>query len=523
MADKEKIKKIVYSVYKKLQNNDIIVNMVNYIYIYVFPIFERDMRPCRYTEYDMQTDKTYEKEEFRDITKIKAAFICDEMTYRCFSLECDCVFLSPHNWIDTMKSFKPDLLFCESTWSGIDEYKDCWRGRVYKNNKLRFENRKVLFQILDYCKRNNVKTVFWNKEDPTFFNHEVYNFVDTAMHFDYIFTTDRECADKYKLSGHQNVEVLMFGFSPKLYNPSCSSVKEDSCIFAGSWYSDQPERCRDLENILEFAIQNKMNLKIYDRNYNTGNPVNMFPDKYKEYISKSVEFTRLNHIVKESKYAININTVTESETMFARRVFETMACNTCVISNKSKGMKQLFGDDVWFLGENFDIGLIQEKCRRNVDRVFKKHTCKKRLEQVLDTVNIDYKDMESGIAVIYRNEDMCRCRAHFGTIDCANKKGYVQNDSVFTSLDGSVFTMYEMCESSDCGYFILVDFNNISNMDIESAIGHFSYIDEDTGIRIGSPAYEYITDSSNINTVFSIKKLKTILNDDSINTKKYLI
>ena len=42
---------------------------------------------------------------------------------------------------------------------------------------------------------------------------------------------------------------------------------------------------------------------------------------------------------------LNINTVTDSDTMFARRVFELMSSNTLVISNYSEEWN-CFGDNI---------------------------------------------------------------------------------------------------------------------------------------------------------------------------------
>ncbi|MBL3684624.1 glycosyltransferase (plasmid) [Sinorhizobium meliloti] len=39
-----------------------------------------------------------------------------------------------------------------------------------------------------------------------------------------------------------------------------------------------------------------------------------------------------------------MNTIKQSQTMFARRVFELLASNTVVVSNFSRGVRLLFGD-----------------------------------------------------------------------------------------------------------------------------------------------------------------------------------
>ncbi len=44
------------------------------------------------------------------------------------------------------------------------------------------------------------------------------------------------------------------------------------------------------------------------------------------------------------RYGLNMNSIKGSPTMFARRVFELMACNTVVLSNHSDGIVEQFGD-----------------------------------------------------------------------------------------------------------------------------------------------------------------------------------
>ncbi len=48
--------------------------------------------------------------------------------------------------------------------------------------------------------------------------------------------------------------------------------------------------------------------------------------------------------IKGYRYGINMNTIKQSQTMFARRVFELLASNTVVVSNFSRGVRLLFGD-----------------------------------------------------------------------------------------------------------------------------------------------------------------------------------
>lgn len=520
------IKKIIYSLYKKVQFSSIIVNLINYLYNRVIPHFKVSFRPCKYNPQKINffiKDYSIKK----NINNIKIAFICDEMTYRCFSDECETVFLTPHNWLPTIIRFQPDILFCESAWSGINEFEDCWRGKIYKNNKLKFENRRELFKILDYCKRATIKTVFWNKEDPVFFNHEVYNFTDTALHFDYIFTTAKECIEKYKSLGHKNVNILMFGFSPKLYNPIGSSAKDNLAVFAGSWYADQVKRCEDMNEILNMILDEDIAFKIYNRHYKSANPINRFPVVYEPYLKEGINFIKLSSVIKKARYAVNVNTVTDSETMFARRVFELMACNTCVISNYSLGMEKLFGENVWFIGEKFDKSLIEEKCKQNIDIVFKYHTYDQRLKKIMKVMEVPYSNLQKKVKIIYEIKDMdniYKYMKHFEMLDIQDKEGYILNENKLCSLyNEHVIDIESFRDENELGYFIIVNLDTLSDFNIENAIPHFSYIDDNIGIKKGKLVYEFIYDTVNTNTLFCAKMMKCVFENMNIQIKKYII
>lgn len=311
---------------KKKPNKKIIRSIVNYLYLYPFSRLKK--KPSIPDVKESQSTDT------------KVAFICDEMTWVDYSGFVTAVFLHPKTWKEQLALFSPDILFCESAWCGIDRYPNCWRGRVYKDRRLLFENRKELLAIIAYCKANNIKTVFWNKEDPTYFQHEIYDFTDTALHFDYIFTTAIECVEKYHSLGHKNVYLLPFGVNTSMFNSDNRNYKPNTVIFAGSWFSDQPKRCADLETILDYVIAKGWKLDIYDRKSESKGSRFRFPTKYKRYIRKAVPYSEISELCKKYEYAINVNTVTESETMFSRRLLQMSICGITVISNNSVALSK---------------------------------------------------------------------------------------------------------------------------------------------------------------------------------------
>ncbi|MGN1230422.1 MAG: hypothetical protein ACI4TP_00835, partial [Anaerotignum sp.] len=363
------MKKMIYKIYKKMEKNRLIASCFHFLYGNLIPFLTGKYKPIKYNPKEICFAKRGYSAEKKALKDLKIAVICDDMTYKNLEGICNVYFLTPDNWIEVMQKEQPDLFFCEAAWSGIAEYKDAWRGKIYKNQRLLFENRTMLLNILDYCKRNGIKTVFWNKEDPYFFDDVCHNFGETALLFEYIFTTAEELVERYESRGHSRVFVMGFGFSPALYHCGEDVEKENKAVFAGSWYADIPERCEDMEKIFDMLIEKKIPLEIYDRYWDSDNPMHRFPEKYRPYIHKSVPYEALGQIYKTARFAVNINTEKNSDTMYARRVHELMACRCVVISNESKGMRKKFGEHVWFLDTPFDFENERAICEDNYDYV----------------------------------------------------------------------------------------------------------------------------------------------------------
>ena len=296
----------------------------------------------------MKTERKEEKlygSEMKSGTNIKfpekIAFICDEMTWQDFHEYVQCIYLHPRIWKKQLDHFKPDIIFCESAWTGIEKYYGSWRGRIYKDKRVSFENRAELIKILTYAQMHGIKTVFWNKEDPTYFDHSIYDFIDTALQFDYVFTTAEECIEKYRQRGHEQVHLLPFGVNLKQFYANESEVVKGSAFFAGSWFGDHPKRCEELERLLDYAISQGWKLDIYDRGSNSKETKNRFPEKYNQYLHPAVPFTKMPEICRKYEYAINVNTVVNSSTMISRRVLQLAACGNTILSNDAKGINSL--------------------------------------------------------------------------------------------------------------------------------------------------------------------------------------
>lgn len=317
------------------------------------------------------------------LDKLKVAAILDDFSTSCFAPECTLITFRPDNWREVFSAEYPHLLFVESAWKGNS---GAWQ---YKIAKYSYAQGPELDDMLSWCRRRNIPTVFWNKEDPVHFDR----FIHTARKFDIIFTSDANCIEKYKeVVEHDRVYSLPFAAQPVLHNPTrVKGYKQKEVCFAGSYYANRhPQRRQDMERLLDGAL-NK-GLEIYDRNYGTESEHFRFPERFQPYIKGSLPYDKLVNAYKHYKVFLNCNSVTDSPTMFSRRVFELLACGTTVVSTHSKGIEEMFGNCVLLVdgdsaGERLDEALTHGEWRRKNElmgmrEIFNRHTYRHRLHEI---------------------------------------------------------------------------------------------------------------------------------------------
>ena len=336
------------------------------------------------------------------------ASVMDTFTYSNLSNECNLHQLTPLDLWHEFERYKPDFLFIESAWRGKDEL---WRKRVIYSGMIGVE----LFKLLLWCKKKAIPTVFWCKEDPPHFKH----FVGTARHFDYIFTTAQECIEKYrKYCGHDRIYPLLFAAQPKLQNPVLEVPRNNKVCFAGTYHNNKyKQRTEELCVLLRTA--KNFGLDIYDRNCNT--PIKrrknyQFPLEFNSNIMGSLEFDQMNKVYRRYKVFLNVNSVANSKTMFARRVFELLASGTPVVSNYSRGIEHTFGDIVHMVETEqetqqalerllYDEDYWRRTSARGVRAVMRNHTYRHRFHEILGVLGVDLDlDKQPIVTIILKTE-----------------------------------------------------------------------------------------------------------------------
>lgn len=287
----------------------------------------------------------------------KIACVMDEFTFGSYAPEANFLQLTPQHYQRELETFVPDLLFIESAWRGKHEV---WGNKVgHKSQEL--------VAIVEWCRQRHIPTLFWNKEDPVHFE----TFISTAKLFDHVFTTDIDCIHRYKAAlEHDRVYLLPFAAQPTVNNPIEIYDRKDAFCFAGAYYVRYPDRTRDLDDFLQNLPHYKP-VEIYDRNFGKNDPNYMFPDSYQPYIVGNLPYDQIDKAYKGYRYAINLNSIKHSQTMFARRAYELLASNTLTVSNYSRGVELMFGELVL----NSDNGqqIVQQLQQLEADAVY----CKK--------------------------------------------------------------------------------------------------------------------------------------------------
>lgn len=372
-----------------------------------------------------RSGKTFSTQN-KDIKNLNIACIMDPFTFGSYAPESNFHQLTPKNWKSKISSFEPDMLLIESAWRGKDEL---WWNSVAKKCD-------ALVNIVNYCKENDIPTVFWNKEDPVHFN----TFIRTAALFDFVFTTDMDMIKKYQIAlKHDRVYLLPFACQPKINNPIEKYARKDAFCFAGAYYVRYPERTKDLDEFIAHLPSIKP-IEIYDRNYGKSDKNYMFPDAYKEFIIGTLPFEEIDKAYKGYNYAINLNSVKQSQSMFARRVYEVLVSNTITVSNFSRAVRLLFGDLVITSDDGTQIVKRVEELNSNEEhmrkhklkalrKVLLEHTYEKRLAYVIEKVfGVKQDDTLPNIAIVCEVlgvEDYQKAVSTFNTQTYKNKFLYL--------------------------------------------------------------------------------------------------
>jgi len=335
---------------------------------------------------EMESTSIYAAEPRRKDLKI--AVIMDDVFYELFKYEANLITFTPYSWKRVLSKHRPDLLFVESAWHGNN---DTWR---YQIGNLKQKPDSNLLEVVAWCKTQSIPTVFWNREDPPHYEE----FLDAARLFDYVFTTDADCIERYKKDlRHNNIFCLPFAAQPRIHNP-VGSRKIRDVGFAGSWHARHDDRIKQMGYVLKPALE--YDVDIFDRNYSMNDERYRFPDEYQPNILGELGYDEMVYAYKMYRVFLNVNSVPESPTMFAMRVPEILASGTCILSGYSKGIENIIGPDIvkmtsspeetrLYLQELLENKELRDRLSNlGLRKVMEEHTYEKRLDYILNIMGI---------------------------------------------------------------------------------------------------------------------------------------
>lgn len=240
------------------------------------------------------------------------------------------------HWIWSVKTLKPDFFLIESAWRG---YKDKWRYKIANYPDYPERNNVELRKLLELADRYNIPAVFWNKEDGAHFNR----FIDSASLFKYILTVDENCVERYRaiLGSSVKVGVLPFAVQPKFHHSTSLPPRYNHSLFVGS-YSHHIHNARQQWQDMAFTAASPYGLTIVDRNSDRKSDVYRYPNLPNMSIKPAVPYDQTGELFRQYSHCLNVNTVTDSPSMFSRRLIEIMACGRLAVTNPSLSVSTRF-------------------------------------------------------------------------------------------------------------------------------------------------------------------------------------
>lgn len=330
--------------------------------------------------------------------------VLDEISFASWGSEFRLSPLLREDYIKQLNGDSKDAIFLESCWKGN---KGAWEY-AFTSPELKHANAQALCNAIDSAKDKGLPVVFWNKEDPMHYER----FLSIASRCNILFTTDSNKVADYKRDvPGAHVDVLAFAANQRLCNPVGRFKHEQGTVcFAGSYYSVGHEnRKEQMDRLLPTVIQ--FNGAIYDRMSQLNNKRYAYPSQYVPYIREAVSFTKVVDVYKKFKLFLNVNTITDSPTMMARRVYELLACGTPVISTPSAAIKEQFDNIVQVANDAVEANdiardLLNDQWKwlhlshRGYREVMKKHTYRHRAIIIQKALGITAHIDEPTVSII---------------------------------------------------------------------------------------------------------------------------
>lgn len=332
---------------------------------------------------------------FADVT---VGTILDEFSELAFASEWNLIALSRNGWENQLDEL--DFVFVESAWNGNGGQ---WQYQLTGTSGVKAD----FIDLIETCRGRGIPTVFWNKEDPPHYA----DFLEAARLFDFVFTSDEQLIERYCSDlGHDRVSALSFAAQPAIHNPERLRAGHQSrdVAFGGMYFAHRyPERREQMDWLLGAAAdaspKMEHGLEIFSRQHG-GDERYQFPAPLDKHVVGSLPYAHMLTAYKAFKTFLNVNSVVDSPSMCARRIFEISATGTPVVSAPSSGTQAFFPSNEVFQPETREeAGQVIRALVRSPElrdrtvhlaqrRIWRQHTYTHRAMTIMDSVGIAHPD-----------------------------------------------------------------------------------------------------------------------------------
>ena len=397
--------------------------------------FSSDSKFADIIEEQLKTVPVSNGSRYYDRINKRLGIICDSFIYQRFRNCCELVYITPQNYEEKLPNL--DLLLITSTWHGLNHEWDA----SYKNKSYSFE---TLQRIKSLALKLDIPIAFYSKEDPP--NFDVFK--EIAEGVNVIFTSAIECKEKYKeLYPNIPCYYLPFAVNPLLHNPigMFGHKFSQKALFAGSWMTKYPVRTKEQKNIFDWVLKSNWELTIADRNYSRHNRNYYYPKEYRKNIVPNYSYADVAKLYKMFPLIINVNSVLDSETMFAGRVYDASASGGMIISNNSIGMKRLF-PYVSIIDSYEDLERIINLSQCEIDTIRLKAVRETyRLPTVYDVVRTIFEKVQiESVKMVPRSVVVITNKITDSIIFDFNNQSYISKQLVCENCDKIDLSDYDM-------------------------------------------------------------------------------
>lgn len=249
---------------------------------------------------------------------------------------------------------------------------------------------RTLPKTVEAIKKMGIKTALWTTDAPVDFK----NVLAAAPFYDHLFCAGTEALEIFQSRGWHHAIWIPFGCDPHFHKPVNLTSEEKrkygkDIVFVGSFY---PNRLSLLESLAEFDIH------VWGPYWSRMNPDSPLKGKVTSVKLNYDEWVKIYSAAK-IVIVVHYQDLKIPCHQASPKLFEAMACGSCVFSDSQKDAKALFEDErhVVFFSDTKDLKRkIQyylanaekrrEIARQGLEETVNKHTYEHRIGKIISVI-----------------------------------------------------------------------------------------------------------------------------------------